>query len=204
MSGETADREPRLDSARKFARALDLHQARTSRIRKSELSQVHPGDALEVTPNREVVAKPWVGVAEVWVVALQHEPVALLLVTKLEPNNVSPKRQLVRPKVGQDGPHQHVAIEVLSLNFEKLLTPYTEAPHELGELAPGFGQVIHRTPAGGVRTGFDDSSPFETAQSQPKHAWRDRVEAPADLAEVMMAAHDLADDQGRPALGEYL
>ena len=160
---ESADGKPRLYGACQLTRSLDLQQSGAAGVPQPDLAQVHPGDGFEIGSNHQVVTEAWVAVAKVRIVTLQHQPVALFLIPKLEPDNAAPRRQLFGTKMFQDPPHQEIAVKVLGLNLEPLLAPYPEASHQLGEVASCFGEVVGRTPSGDVRTGLYDPHALEAA-----------------------------------------
>src|SRR3981189_1484872 len=87
MGAEGAHREPLIEATRQLARTLDVQAARTPGVGEAELSKVHARDAFEVGPDHQVVAEARVAVAEIGVVASQNQPVASLVVAKLEPNH---------------------------------------------------------------------------------------------------------------------
>jgi hypothetical protein len=201
---EAADREPLVNASHEFTLALDLEEAAAASIDEAQLPKVNPRDRFEVRPKYQVVTKTGVAVADIRIIASQHEPVTLLLAAELEAHDPALRRQLVEVKVVQDRPHQDVAVEVLWLKVEPVLAPDSKGPYQLRELAPSFGQVICRASACGIRTGLNDSHTLETPQALAKQAWRHPMKALQDLAEVVMARQQLAEDQRRPTLGEYL
>lgn len=76
--------KPVVRAVGQLARALHPHESLSLRIRHRQLAQVDPSHSLEIRAHDQVVTEASVGVAEIRVVANQHQPVAATFAIELE------------------------------------------------------------------------------------------------------------------------
>jgi hypothetical protein len=80
-----------------------------------------------------------------------------------------------------------------------------EHTHQVGELESCFGGYVHRSGTAWFGADLQDAGPFEFAQAFREQATRESRRAVGDLVERPASEDDdVAEDDDRPSLGEYL
>jgi hypothetical protein len=204
VGGESASRKPITECPGQFTWTFELEKAASLAISHGKLTQVDSDNRFEIGAHDQIVPEAWIGVAEVRIVTPQHEPVLPARALEFEAHHLALRGQLVGMKVLEDPPHQKVRVKVLRSQLEPLLSPVSKPSDDICELLACLGQMVGRASTGRVGKSLDDAGPFQSSQALAENAWRCAMQTLEDFAEVVAAGHDLAKDQGSPALGEDL
>ena len=204
--GERAPGEPAPEGALEHPRAAQRQLARPHRAAQLGAPEVDAVEGGGVDPDLEVDVEPGMLETNRDLRALEHHPVALRRVAKVELDHRAIRGKLLAIDVSGHPDDQEVGVELLGAGIGERPgnPPLPHRLHDRLQVPAGERQPILERPALGAGAPLDDLGPLERAQAVREDRARDPRQAALKLVEPARAAQHLAHDQERPAVAEDL
>jgi hypothetical protein len=186
--------------------ALYPDQALGARLRHRDPAHVPFGQPLRGGRDHQLLGEPGILQAYLGVVTLQHHPESVLVrqVGEVKADHHPVGGELVPVHQPGHRPQYDVGVQLLRCHVQPLGTPVAEGEADLHQLLTRGRQMIGGPPPCRVGPSFHDPVAGQAGQALGQHRLGDSRRALADLGEGGTAQKQVADDQGRPALGEDL